>query len=81
MITAKEARLESLKNPTFQRKTELYEEVGMRIKKACAEGKQSVQLTEEEFYALHKEMLDKGYKYTELNSFIACLSNTYTYNF
>lgn len=60
---------------------ELYSIVNNRINETALVGKRSVSLSEEEHYALHKEMLDKGYKYTELNSFIACLSNTYTYNF
>lgn len=59
---ANESRIEALKNPSFERKVELYNSVVEKIKEASSEGKQIFSVTEAEYYALHKEILDKGYK-------------------
>lgn len=61
MMTANEARIVAMKNPTFERKTALYAEVSARIQKAAEEGKRHVHLTDEEHYALDKELREKGY--------------------
>lgn len=62
MITAEEARLTLLKNPTFERKVELYKEVTEIIEQMVAEGKKTFLVNEEQHYALDKEILEKGYK-------------------
>lgn len=59
---ASEARVASLKNPSFERKVELYNQVVETINKAVEEGKDSFSVTEDQFHALHKEILEKGYK-------------------
>lgn len=62
MLTADEARLVLLKNPTFERKVELYSEVSEIIDQMVAKGDKSFIVSEEQHYALNKELLDKGYK-------------------
>lgn len=62
MITAEEARLTLLKNPTFERKVELYKEVTEIIEQMVAEGKKNFEVNDEQHYALEKEILEKGYK-------------------
>ena len=81
MISANEARIASLKNPTFQRKMELYNAVSTRINEANLEGKNSVYLTEEEHYGLHKEMLEKGYKHSAFAALAGEMTQAYTYSF
>ena len=81
MISANEARIASLKNPTFQRKMELYNAVSTRINEASLEGKNSVGLTEEEHYGLNKEMLGKGYKQSNYFVLAGNMTQTYIYNF
>lgn len=62
MITAQEARIALLKNPTFERKTELYKEVSDIIEKAVSERKSSFNISEEQHLALKEELVIKGYK-------------------
>lgn len=62
MITAKEARLVLLKNPSFERKLELYKEVTEIIEQMLEKGEKSFTVSDEQHYALEKELLDKGYQ-------------------
>lgn len=62
MITAEEARLTLLKNPTFERKVELYKEVSDIIDAMVAAGEKSFTVSDEQHFALEKEILEKGYK-------------------
>lgn len=75
---ASEARVASLKNPSFERKVELYNQVVETINKAVEEGKDSFSVTEEQFHALHKEILEKGYK--EYRSTGSALVNQILFN-
>lgn len=67
MIKAAEARIELLKNPSFERKVELYKEVTDLINKAVSEGKKSFEVTLEQHYALSKELSEKGYTVSPFN--------------
>lgn len=62
MLTAEEARLVLLKNPTFERKVELYKEVTEIIDQMIEKGEKSFTVSDEQHYALNKELVDKGYK-------------------
>ena len=59
---ASDARTEALKNPSFERKVELYNSVVEKINQAVSQGKKGFTVSEAEYYALNKEILDKGYK-------------------
>lgn len=71
------ARIEALKNPSFERKVELYNSVVEKIKEASSKGERSFSVSEAEYYALHKEIVEKGYTEhdgTLLSSITAAIS-------
>ena len=61
MLTANEAKQISFKNPTFERKLELYNLVSERIKVAAESGEDHVVLNDEEHAALSVELKNKGF--------------------